>query len=35
MTAASRHWASDRTWQVFSRAGSSALVNTGTGFSRT
>jgi hypothetical protein len=35
MIAASRRWAKRRPWQVFSRADSSSLVNTGTSFSLT
>jgi hypothetical protein len=35
MIAASRRWANERPWQVFSRADSSSLVNTGTSFSVT
>jgi hypothetical protein len=35
MIAASRRWANVRPWQVFSRAESSSLVNTGTSFSLT
>jgi len=33
--AASRRWANERPWQVFSRAESSSLVKTGTSFSLT
>ena len=35
MIAASRRWANVRPWQVFSRADSSSLVNTGTSLSLT
>jgi hypothetical protein len=35
LIAASRRWAKLRPWQVFSRAESSSLVNTGTSFSLT
>ena len=35
MIAASRRWANERPWQVFSKAESSSLVKTGTSFSLT